>query len=103
MGLDDLTVPSGGWDVATLYAKYSKYSEPINPRIPSTYFILNKIVPPVATANNTIGDPRDTPNICGTVFLNPYIAPEFINMTLLGPGVIIITMAKTNNDKIEPL
>ena len=40
---------------------------------------------PTKTAINT--KPKDTPNICGRVRLNPKFTPDVISIRLFGPGV----------------
>tara|TARA_B100000700_G_C14764891_1_gene723888 strand:- start:91 stop:339 length:249 start_codon:yes stop_codon:yes gene_type:complete len=42
--------------------------------------------------------PLTTPYICGKVLRRPKFAPETDNKRLLGPGVIAVTKANTEND-----
>src|SRR5215470_10530176 len=59
---------------------------------------------PAQTASSTALNPKQTPRMCGTVRLNPKLAPDAVNMTLLGPGVMDMTneyVAKANGSTME--
>jgi hypothetical protein len=46
---------------------------------------------PAQTARSTTLNPAQTPNMCGTVRRKPNVAPDAVNMTLFGPGVMDMT------------
>ena len=52
---------------------------------------VNTASNPAHTANRTTLKPLTTPRMCGIVFLKPNVAPDAVNITLFGPGVMDMT------------